>query len=79
MLLPFLSSLKETKYEDFFICLSKLVLTIDCGELKQLVNVKELYRNVVFATLSRPIIEDRYSDNEDKVLAGQLLLLTSLL
>ena len=36
-------------------------------------------QNVTQAVLTREIVEDRYNSNQDKVLAGQLLLMASIL
>ena len=51
---------------------------VDYEEIKYLVDIKELVLNLTITIINRPNLEDRLTDFEDKVLAGQLLLLSCL-
>lgn len=67
------------RYEDFFICLSQLVQSIEIQELNNLVNVRKMIENIIQQILNRPIYEQRLEDGQDKVLGGQMYLCVSLL
>lgn len=66
-------------YEDFFLCLSSQVQSIEIQELNNLVDVKQMIQNIITFIIKRPIYEKMQENTEDKVLAGQMLLCGNLL
>ena len=81
MLLPVIEAgqFKKGDHEDYFICVSKLLKFIEKEEAKRIFSTEELISRVVELLYTRPIYEDRFSEYEDKVLGGLLLVAESLL
>lgn len=52
---------------------------MDAKKLKNIVNFDTLFQKVASFVINRHIIEQRFEENEDKMLQGYLLLLRSLM
>ena len=79
LLIPFLKNekFKLNDHEDYFICLSYLLKADE--NVRTVVNLEELFELVKNFIRNREIFEERYSDNEDKVLAGFLIIAQTIL
>jgi hypothetical protein len=80
MLLPHISTyeFKKDDFEDYFICVGKLLIACSQEELNKIMNPSELLNNVLHLIYRRPMYEERISDYEDKVLAGLLYIACSI-
>ena len=57
--LPYLGNIKDTNYEDFYICLSQLMVSIEIEDLKNCIDIEKLMSEVVKSIKEKEIIEDR--------------------
>jgi hypothetical protein len=64
--------------EDLFVVVANLLSQMDAKKLKHIVHFETLFQKVATFIVNRPIIEQRFEENEDKMLQGYLLLLRSL-
>jgi len=72
-------SFERNDCEEFFICVSGLLKQNSKEEVSKFVNLQELFEKVANTLIEREIYEERYKEDEDKTLAGFLLLAKSLI
>ena len=65
--------------EDFFICLTGLLKQNSKEEICKIVNLQELFERIAKTLIEREVFEDRYKEDEDKILSGFLLLAKTLI
>ena len=69
---------EKNDFEDFFLCVSGILKQNSREEVSKIVNLQELFEKVANTLIEREIYEERYKEEEDKTLAGFLLLAKSL-
>lgn len=70
---------EKNDFEDFFLCVSGILKQNSREEVSKIVNLQELFEKVANTLIEREIYEERYKEEEDKTLAGFLLLAKSLI
>ena len=80
MLLPHISTydFKKDDFEDYFICVGKLLISCTQEDLNKIMNPSELLNSILQLIYRRPMYEERTSDYEGKVLAGLLYIACSI-
>ncbi|KAM3132962.1 hypothetical protein pb186bvf_014958 [Paramecium bursaria] len=69
----------QTEYEDFYVVIANLITKTNKRELQTKFNFNQLFQQLKQFVIDRPVIEERFGENEDKVVQGYLILLTTLL
>ncbi|CAD8081645.1 unnamed protein product [Paramecium sonneborni] len=69
----------QTQFEDIFILTAVVLKRTNYDILTQNFDFQELSQQIIQKIIDRPIIEERFEDNEDKVIQGYLILLTAII
>lgn len=73
------NSQNNEDFEDFFVCLSMIMKQNTKEEVCKIVNLQELFEKICSIIIDREVLEDRYKEDEDKVLAGFMMLAKTLI
>ncbi|CAD8080232.1 unnamed protein product [Paramecium sonneborni] len=69
----------QTQFEDIFILTAVILQRTNYDILTQNFDFQDLSQQIIQKIIDRPIIEERFEDNEDKVIQGYLILLTAII
>ncbi|CAD8161453.1 unnamed protein product [Paramecium pentaurelia] len=69
----------NTQFEDIFILTAVVLKRTNYEMLTQNFDFQDLSQQIIQKIIDRPIIEERFEDNEDKVVQGYLILLTAII